>query len=124
MKNKWFKRILLGLIIGFLIVRILRPDLFFINHDIRCFLKKEMEKTDLNGIVVKKFLDYENHGCPKIEFKSITNGKIIEVNFVREESGFFNNIQIGDTVYKKVGSLKIISSNKNLRDSLFYNCQK
>ena len=124
MKNKWFKRIFFGLLIGLLIVRILKPDLFFINQDIRCHIKEEMEKTEFNGIVLKKLLDYNNHGYPEIEFKSLSNSKIIKVYFIREESGFFNNIQIGDTVCKKVGSLKITSSSKNIRDSLFYNCQK
>ena len=124
MINKWFKIILIVIFIGFLILRILKPDLFFIKHDIRCYEKKEMEKIEFNGIVVKKFINYENHSIPEIEFKSLTNNKILKVYFAREESGFFNNIQIGDTVNKKFGTLKLISSNKNIRDSLFYNCQK
>ena len=122
--NKWIKRILIAFIVVFLVARILWPDLFFHYTDFDCDEKKEMKAYLFNAVVIKKYEDYENHGYPVIVFKSLTNNKAYKIYFILERGGFFDNIQIGDTVRKQRGSLRIFSSNKKILDSLVYDCQE
>ncbi len=121
--KKWIIRLFIVCIVVFLIARIFWPDLFFHDTDLNCAEKEEMKEYLFNAVVIKKFNDPENHGYPAVVFKSLTDNNVYKIFFILEKGGFFDNIQVGDTVKKKNGSLRITSSNKKIQDSLVYHCE-
>jgi len=114
--------IIVALILGLLLLRFVKPDLFIHNRSVVCVEENQMKGVALKAIVERKYLDYSNHNYPTVEFRGLIDKKLMKVYFINEQSGFYANIEPGDTVVKVLGSLEIISSNKTLADSLVYNC--
>ena len=116
--------IIVTLILGFIILRFVKPELFIHNESVVCFEMNSTKGVALNAVVERKYLDYSNHNYPAVEFRSLIDKRLIKVHFINERGGFYTNIQIGDTVVKASGSLDVFSSNKTLHDSLVYNCNE
>ncbi len=67
------------------------------------FGKDESKKKYISGIVIRKFQDYDNHGSPCIELK---NGSIIDI-IPWNDDFLWAYIEIGDSIYKPSGTLKL-----------------
>ncbi len=116
--------IIVTLILGFLVLRFVKPELFIHNVSVVCIEKNAAKGVILNAVVERKYLDYSNHNYPTVEFRNLIDNRIRKLYFINELSGFYTNIQPGDTILKASGSLGLISSNKTLADSLVYNCNE
>jgi len=114
--------IIVALVLGFIILRFVKPELFIHNVSVVCIEKNKAKGVVLNAVVERKYLDYSNHNYPTVEFRSLIDKRIKKVFFINERSGFYTNIQPGDTIIKVSGSLELFSSNKALPDSLVYDC--
>ncbi|MDB4533291.1 hypothetical protein N9242_00345 [Vicingaceae bacterium] len=56
---------------------------------------------NINGIVVEKYIDNQNHLYETCVFKRDTNSQKFIFNL--DDSGFFEYVEIGDSIYKKKG---------------------
>ncbi len=91
-------------------------------------LQKEKAARNLriaNGVLIKKFNDAPNHNYETIKYKDGEDEKE-STDFVFDESGCYQYLQIGDSIFKKSESL-LFRVRRNKKDSLFilnYGCKK
>ena len=121
-----FSRITIWIILAFFTVLLILILSLPLNRHLfwgpLCAEKAYLEETVIDAVIISKFNDYSNHNYPTIGFQDLKTKSNFKVYFVNERSGFYNIIQTGDTVYKKIGSLDIITSNQNVNSPLIYDC--
>lgn len=66
-----------------------------------CRVENRYKSDSYNGVIIKKFIDHDNHNYRTLVLK---NGRKI---VIIEKSGFFNYVQIGDSINKVKGNLEI-----------------
>ena len=97
-------------------------DEIFLSHG--C-LSLEREKSEaVNGIVMDKFIDKENHMEPAILLKQ--NGRTVVYQFGdTEERELWNALIKGDSLIKNIGhnEFKVIRQGKALIYPIKYNCE-
>lgn len=81
-------------------------------YQINRFLQKKIKPISYFGCVEMKFIDTLDRMTPKIKFK---NNKIIDMDAYE----MYDELQPGDTVIKKAGSLKFILK-RNGETKVFY----
>lgn len=99
-------------------VKPLDPDQIY-----KCNWSAEMEIKTINGIVVRKFIDSNNHNIPTLTVATQDQKK--EFEFVNEQSRFFEFTQVGDTVFKapKTMKIEIRRNGSKFEKILDYGCQ-
>ena len=88
-----------------------------------CSEKATLRKLSINAIAIEKFKDHHSHNYNTVKFKDISTRSTFDVYFINEDSGFFNNVIIGDTIIKNSGSLEFKSSNPCLVSPFKFNCE-
>lgn len=96
---KWLRRIFAVLIIllFFLMIKVLLPS----KSEVFTNTRKAFFNINFKGYVINKYIDKTNHSYPIVVFKSVDDSSIIKLNFVKENSGLYNLIEINDTIQKK-----------------------
>jgi uncharacterized ion transporter superfamily protein YfcC len=75
--------------------------------------RSEVKNWDLNGVVVDKYIDEQNHNYEILVIKDIKSNISVKNIFNNDESIFFEYVQINDTLKKEAGSLKICIKRNN-----------
>jgi hypothetical protein len=129
--NPRYRRILVVALITFIAIVITVPILLVFPRNFNhlfwspvCIERAEIEKLQLNAVVISKFKDYSNHNYNTIKFQDISTEATINKYFINEESGFYDFIQVGDTVIKDSNNLEILITNRKVKSRLLYNCDK
>lgn len=66
-----------------------------------------MKNKQIRGVVFDKFLDSSNHLTKTINIE-VESSKYYDITVPLEKSGFFESIQIGDSIFKNNNSLIVI----------------
>ena len=89
-----------------------------------CQTEKIVKEESFKGKLIDKYRDGKNHNYETI---TISCGGINYDSrlFVLEESGLFDSLVIGDSLFKEAGSLQIIikSADQISEVDLMYNCK-
>lgn len=78
-----------------------------------CNAYQDFLKDSYNGIVVKKYINREQHSYKTVEIKNLTDSKINVFLLDFDISCFYDKININDTIYKEHGNNTIYLTNKN-----------
>ncbi|MCF8381070.1 MAG: hypothetical protein K9H49_15970 [Bacteroidales bacterium] len=98
--SKGFKYFLLFTIIGIIFIFLYNPD-----YEKRCYKALEKEKMEeVIGVVVNKYHQKGNM-YPNLEIMLSSDSSIIKKSFHAELSGIFDYVEIGDSIFKSLGSL-------------------
>jgi hypothetical protein len=73
---------------------------------------QEFVQTSFQGIVYKKYIDSSQHSSHTIEIKNFKNAGIQKLTLDFDKTGFFFQINQGDTIYKEVNSDTVYLSDK------------
>jgi hypothetical protein len=122
--DKLIIRIIVTFFIVLLIVILALPRNRYLFSGPLCAEKDYMKEMTINAVTKSKFQDYDNDNYPAIEFQDISTKSTFKVFFINEKSGFYDILQIGDTIHKKSGSLEISSSNHLINKPLKYDCEE
>ena len=86
---------------------------------------KFWKKTNIDGIVIKKYIDSNQHSFPIIEWENKL--KLIDtLNLVRDTSNLFSVIKPFDTIKKELNSIiiKIKRKDTAFERAIDFGCQK
>ena len=86
-------------------------------------IKKKYVNKEYNGIINRKFEDKENHALPTLIIKEENQPKIF--GSFRDISGLYEYTQVGDSIIKEKGSLKVMIIRDDI-DTIFkldFDCQ-
>ncbi|MEJ8820319.1 hypothetical protein [Lacibacter sp. H407] len=101
--------ILLPIILfSFFIFRFLIPQF---SKDARCITYKEFQKIKLDGILIKKYIDSSQHSFPTLEVQNLGDSRVEKLNLNLDASGFYDKINLLDTLYKEVGKDEVYIKN-------------
>ena len=92
--------------------------------DALCLEKERIEKIGIYGVVLSKFEDANNHSNNTIVISSLNRKFEQKLYFINEKSGFYEIINVGDTIYKTMGSLEITVNSKTEKYQLDYDCEE
>lgn len=70
-----------------------------------CMWSNKMRVQEMNGVVSSKYIDSKNHNKPTIEVKQGSRNE--KFQFTNEKSGFYNFINVGDSILKESGELEV-----------------
>jgi hypothetical protein len=73
---------------------------------------------NLDGVVQKKYIDSSQHSFPTIEIQNLKDFKIKKLNLILDTSGFFDRINLNDTLKKEIGSSEIHVLRENTEELL------
>ncbi|WP_294301785.1 hypothetical protein [uncultured Chryseobacterium sp.] len=90
--------------------------IFFKNNpvsddDMNVLLFKKIRNKSVRSVVTKKRIDYTNHGATYV---------VYERDSLPTHTGWDEKIQIGDSIIKSKGSLKLVIKNDFKNDTLDY----
>jgi len=128
MWKKTISAIVIGLLLILVLIKILRflIDLEPIDpaNSSICQTEKIVKEEFFKGKLTNKYRDEQNHNYETItiSFREINYDSRV---FVLEESGLFDSLVIGDSLFKEAGSLQIIikSADQISEVDLMYNCK-
>ena len=88
-----------------------------------CKMEKEFNEANYKGIVVKKFIDKENHSQKTIQIKS--SNEIFSIDLDSDRSGYFEYAKIGDTILKPTNKsmLQTIRNKKTRYFTISFGCK-
>ena len=84
--------------------------LYFIvpkNINVITRMNMEFEEIEFTGLVLNKYKDKNNHNYPIIKIKPLKSLNSRKIYLIRERSGVYSSINVGDTIYKKKGSMNV-----------------
>ncbi len=121
-KNKFSlkKAKFLYIIISLIIVSVWLINKVY-NHG-NCHDAEKMEfKNNYKGIVLKKYIDNENHNYKIVE---IQNGRIHKELMDWDKSGLFEFVQKGDSILKELNTLEVKVFRNNVKTTFIidYGC--
>lgn len=121
MKNPKFAYIFLLIFFVIMIIFIMYENFFQPSY--WCKLSKEFKESSYRGVVVKKFIDKENHSAKMILIKH--NDKIIDMNLDSDTTSYFEYVNVGDSIIKAKESvnLEVIKRNQIKDFSLYFGCK-
>jgi hypothetical protein len=92
------------------------------DHQICRNYYRKAKNYSYNGIVIKKYIDTENHSHKTI--KLLRSGDTLTRIFTEDISGFYEYVQIGDNISKKEGSydIKLFTGREDTIFTLDYGC--
>lgn len=104
------------------------PEHFFVSFTQSSLCQTEMEATltDLHGVMIRKYLDWDNHGYKTILLKS-EGDTIKSTILVLEKSGGYDYLLEGDSVVKNKNTLRLTVHRKGLDEREFelrYGCNQ
>lgn len=118
------RSILVFVVIAFVIL-IIKPFKYMDFESSRqsnfCRQEKRALGLSIDGKVLKKYIDSENHNYETIEVQT-ENGIRKTWFLVLEQGGVFKKIKIGDIITKEKGELKIAVNDASY--DLNYNCNR
>lgn len=103
----------------YIVLSVLLVIAFYIyNNESPSAVRNEKFKHDLflslKGLLVDKFIDYENHEYKTCMIQDNIDTLTVLLNF--DQSGLFNYLQVGDSVFKIRGdSLIIVKRRSNIK---------
>jgi hypothetical protein len=89
-----------------------------------CSLEMEAKEIELNGLVIDKFYDSDNHNLKTIKVRN--NGRIDKVYLIdNEDSLLWAKVNVNDSIKKAENSLIYYLKSVNKRDTIKikYNCK-
>jgi hypothetical protein len=101
----------------FILILIFMLSFFYlINYCSDKSFNKKMNELKLNGKIVSKYIDKQDHNIPKILI--IDKQESITLDLTNESSGLFEFIQEGDSIIKTNNNRKVHVFNSS-KDSIF-----
>jgi hypothetical protein len=88
-------------------------------NDSQCNKLKDFKKLYINGVVIKKYIDSQEHSYPMIFIKNFNSNDTVNLNLVFDTTNLFNVLKESDTVYKDRNKLDLYISNNG--KSVFFN---
>lgn len=91
-----------------------------------CTAYQDFLKDSYSGIVVKKYINREQHSYKTVEIKNFSANKINVFLLDFDISGFYDKININDTIYKATGIDTVYLTNRKGKFGyiLDFNCKK
>lgn len=89
-----------------------------------CRVERIAKGESLKGKLIDKYRDKSNHNYETIKI-GFSNGIYESRIFVLEESGTFNGLRLGDSLFKEAGSLQLIikRGDQISKIDLVYDCK-
>jgi len=122
-KNKLSIVVALGILLVYIIVNYKSVYAYWFKGEI-CSLEVEAKEIKLNGVVIGKFYDIDNHNFKTI--KVTNNGRVDKIFLIdNEDSLLWTRIQVKDSIKKAENSLVYYLKSANKRDTIKikYNCK-
>ena len=112
MINRIFRRLFKAVIV--IIIMIIGYSFLnkYLKQDAINTSLSRMKNRQISGVVFEKYLDSSNHLVKTINIE-LDNSKHCDITVPLEKSGFFNFIQIGDSIFKDKNSLMIVIVRKD-----------
>jgi hypothetical protein len=122
-KTNWKRRIIINglILVGIILLSRVIDNRKQFNRAI-CYEKKDMESKSFYLKVIDKYNDSLNHNYKTIKYLDLIKMNENKMYIINEIGGFYNSIQIGDTLSKKRGDLRVSNSNRDTTYLLIYNC--
>ena len=100
--------------------------IIFVLFSISCGLnlnKKSIEKMDIHGIVLEKYLDHHNHGTTTVVYEMNKVQIKFDLTDWIKDNNIWEYIQLGDSIIKPTGTLTmhIKKSNEEYKDYEYKN---
>lgn len=123
--TKW-KRIRIPLIFVAVIIALAIHNLnpLVLHEKGVCQEMERIQQIPIFAEVTNKYIDSKNHNSKKVVLVDLESSNEFSFYINFEQSGFYDMIEIGDTVKKDNGSLKVRFINKSFEHELNYNCDK
>ena len=83
------------------------------SFNAECNAFKAFLQLSYQGVIVKKYIDRDEHDYHTIEIKSFNNIQNEKLILDYDKSGFYKMINVNDTIYKKTGSDTIFIDNNS-----------
>jgi|WetSurMetagenome_2_1015567.scaffolds.fasta_scaffold06382_5 hypothetical protein len=97
---------------------------YYSQKSVSCYEKENIEKIRFNGIITKKFNDFENHNYNALILSEFNMNQSTKLFFINELSRFYDYVSVGDTIVKEYGSLTINKISKKKIFKLKYDCNR
>jgi len=82
-------------------------------NEASCNRQDDFLKLKINGLVLKKYIDKEQHSYPIIEVKDFDSDSVIVINLVCDKSDAFSKINVMDSLIKPTGVNSIFRNINN-----------
>jgi len=106
----------------FITISILIFLVFFSGCFTYCGAKRMMKKMSIDGIIDKKYKIEWNRKEEMLAFSNISESQTITLN--GDSSGFWEYVNVGDSLHKEVDSLMIFVYRKDSSDSTTFKLAK
>jgi hypothetical protein len=127
LKIPWFREVKIRMFFSLLFLIVVLT--FFLNTDDQkvfnratCREKHDMEAKSFFIKVEFKYNDSLNHNYNTIRYLDLHERKQASMYVINEVNGFYNSVQIGDTLKKEKVSLDVRCLNRDTIYALSYNC--
>ena len=98
---------IIGVLVFWVVMVLIMPS----GDEIARMERKKVAADEYVGLVVAKYIDTKEHGYKTLE---IDNGhEIQKIRFIRDTSRLYNYLQIGDSIYKPSGTMKVTVERHN-----------
>lgn len=88
---------IIGILLFFLYLILTVPS----DKEIVTILNNNFSQISLNGIVVDKFIDRNQHSYKIIIIKGLNIDSVYRLNFTRESNHMYNSLNVNDTILKR-----------------------
>lgn len=85
-------------------------------------MKSYIEPLEFNGVIIKKYIDYDDHLNPKVIIDNGIENKLFLPVEKFSGKGFFEYIQVRDSVFKKKDSRIIQTKRLNESKEFVFRC--
>jgi len=120
MKKKYI--IILTILALLLCIGISKTNWTSLTRGPQCWEKLNMMNQGFNGPVTQKFNDPDNHNYNTILILDRNKKVTTKLFFINEKSGFYNLVNVGDTLKKTYDSLVITNISSKETFNLKYDC--
>jgi hypothetical protein len=106
----------LKVIQGIIIIVFIIVFKYLISKETGCDINKENKSIMIQGVVIKRYNDKNDHNIYKL---LLSNKQVVHGGTVFKSLCFSSNV--GDSLYKPIGSLVVTVFPKMFEDTIYYN---
>ena len=90
-----------------------------------CLDYRDFKEMEINGVVVQKFRNPNEHSYPTLMIKNFDSDSIQSLNLIGDTTNTYDKLKVFDTIFKKKGEILLYLKEHNsytLLDSVDFGC--